>query len=164
MTEPTLIKRNSIGVGVLQFPPMKRSWNTPIWAGFAVTLLAVFSYIPFFIRFPITRDFPWANLLLFLLGGCLLAAGLHRAFRQPERYRGRVTGVIFSVLAVLLCGVFCWGTFVFSRRVPSSSAAPQVGQQAPDFTLADANGKPVALSELRKTNRAVLLIFYRGYW
>jgi len=157
-------RRNSKSVCVLQSHLVKRSWNTPIWAGFAVALVAVFSYIPFFVRFPITRDFPWANLLLFLIGGGLLAAGLHRAFRQPERYRGKVTGVVFSVLAVLLCGLFCWGNFVFSRRVPSSSGAPHVGQQAPDFTLADASGKPVALSELRKTNRAVLLIFYRGYW
>jgi peroxiredoxin len=39
-----------------------------------------------------------------------------------------------------------------------------VGQRAPDFALADANGKTVALSDMLKGNRAVLLIFYRGYW
>jgi len=143
---------------------MKRSWNGRLWAGFAVVLAAVFSYIPIFVRFPITRDFPWANLLLFVLGGWLLAGGLKRAFGQHERYRGKVTGVVFTLVSVALCGLFCWGIFVFARRVPSASGVPQVGQQAPDFTMADANGAQVALADLRKSNRAVLLIFYRGYW
>ena len=141
----------------------RRSWNVPIWAGFAVTLAAPFSYI-FFLRFPSTRDLPWVTLLLFLAGGCLLAIGLRNAFRRPERYRGKVAGIVCSVLGVSLCGFFCWGVVVLSRRVPSSGGAPRVGQQAPDFTLADATGKSVSLSDLRRTNRAVLLIFYRGYW
>lgn len=143
---------------------MRRNWNALIWAGFAVTLVALFSYIPFFIRFPVTRDVPWANLLLFLAGGWMLAAGLRRAYGQPERYRGKVSGPVLGALAIAFCALFCWGSFVFARRVPSSSSAPQVGQQAPDFTMADAGGKPVSLSDLRRTNRAVLLIFYRGYW
>jgi hypothetical protein len=143
---------------------MRRSWNSPIWAGFAVTLAAVFSYIPIFVRFPATRDVPWANLLLFLFGGWLLAAGLKRAYGEPERYGGKVSGAVLGVLALALFGLFCWGNFVFARRVPSASDAPQAGEPAPDFTLPDANGKPVTLSELRKTNRAVLLIFFRGYW
>jgi hypothetical protein len=143
---------------------MRRSWNAPIWAGFAVTLVAVISYIPFFARFPNTRDVPWANLLLFLIGGCLLAIGLKRAYGRPERYRGKVSGVVLGVLTLAMFGLFCWGNFIFSRRLPTSSGVPQVGQAAPDFTLPDANGKPVTLSELRKANRAVLLIFYRGYW
>jgi hypothetical protein len=149
---------------MLQSGRMRRSWNSPIWAGFAVTLAAVFSYIPIFVRFPNTRDVPWVNLLLFLVGGCLLAAGLKRAYGEPERYRGKLSGVVLGVLTLTLFGIFCWGNFVFARRVPSSNGAPQVGQPAPDFALPDANGKPVTLSELRTENRAVLLIFYRGYW
>jgi len=138
---------------------MRRSWNFPIWAGFAVTLVAVFSYIPIFVRFPNTRDVPWANLLLFLTGGCLLAAGLKKAYSEPERYRGKVSGAVLGVLALALFGLFCWGNFVFARRVPSLSGAPQAGQPAPDFTLPDASGKPVTLSELRKTNRACVVDF-----
>ena len=149
---------------MLQSGRMRRSWNSPIWTGFAVTLVAVFSYIPVFVRFPGTRDVPWANLLLFLAGGCVLAAGLKRAYREPERYRGKVGGTVLGVLALALFGLFCWGNFVFARRVPSASGALQVDQPAADFTLQDDNGKPVTLSEMRKTNRAVLLIFYRGYW
>jgi len=143
---------------------MRRSWNSLIWAGFAITLVAVFSYIPIFVRFPVTRDVPWANLLLFLAGGWLLAAGLKRAYGEPERYGGKVNGAVLGALALALFGLFCWGNFVFARHVPSASGAPQAGQTAPDFTLPDANGKPVTLSDLRTANRAVLLIFYRGYW
>lgn len=132
--------------------------------GFAVTVVAAITYVPIFVRFANTRDVPWANLLLFLTGGCLLAAGLKRAYGEPEGYRGKVSGAVFGVLALALFGLFCWGSFVFAQRVPSASGAPRVGQPAPDFTLADTGGKLVTLSELRKANHAVLLIFYRGYW
>jgi len=42
-------------------------------------------------------------------------------------------------------------------------AAPRVGDPAPDFTLPDAHGAAVALSELRGRGR-VLLVFYLGSW
>jgi hypothetical protein len=45
---------------------MKRKWNCPIWVGFVVAVGGLFSY-EFFAQFPITRDFPWANLLLLQL-------------------------------------------------------------------------------------------------
>jgi len=134
------------------------------WAGFGFTLVAAISYVPIFARFPATRDFPWANLLLFLLGGWALAVGNKRAYGQPERYGGKVSGAVLGVLSLALFGLFCWGNFIFARQIPSGAGAPQVGQMAPDFTLPDATGSPVTLSELRKTSRAVLLIFYRGYW
>jgi len=149
---------------MLQSGRMRRSWNFLTWAGFGFTLVAAISYVPIFARFPATRDVPWANLLLFLLGGWVLAAGIKRAYGEPERYSGKVSGAVLGVLALALFGLFCWGNFVFARRVPSSIGAPQPGQAAPDFTLPDATGKAVTLSELRKANRAVLLIFYRGYW
>lgn len=142
----------------------RRSWNSPIWLGFGAALAATLSYVPVFVPFPVTRDVPWVNLLLFLAGGYLLAVGLKRAYGEPERYRGKISGVVLGVLSLALLVLFCWGNFVFARRVPSAGSAPQVGQTAPDFTLPDAHGKPVTLSELRKTSRAVLLIFYRGYW
>ena len=41
---------------------MKRSWNPLIWAGFFLVLAGALSYVPFFALFPVTRDFPWANL------------------------------------------------------------------------------------------------------
>jgi cytochrome oxidase Cu insertion factor (SCO1/SenC/PrrC family) len=142
---------------------MKRNWNGFVWGGFAVVLLAAFSFL-FLIRFPAMRDFPWLNLLLFAAGALLLAAGLRRAFLQPDRYRGKVSGVILSLLSLAIFGLFYYGTFVLTADIPSASSAPRPGATAPDFTLSDATGRPVSLSDLLKKNRAVLLIFYRGYW
>jgi hypothetical protein len=72
-----------------------------------------------------------------------------------------------------------------ARDLPASSGAPQVGQKAPDFTLSDSNGNTVSLGQLLGSGaaatgtpgeasgattvgspapKAVLLIFYRGYW
>ena len=143
---------------------MRRKWNILVWSGFAIVLLALVSYIPFFALFPITRNVPWANILLFLAGGGVLAVGLKRAFRQPELYRGKVAGTILGVLTLALFGFFCVGVFYFTRQIPSAAGALHAGQPAPDFTLSDANGKQVALADLLKNNRAVVLIFYRGYW
>ena len=39
----------------------------------------------------------------------------------------------------------------------------QVGQSAPDFTLASLSGPPVTLSEFRR-DKNVVLVFYRGKW
>jgi hypothetical protein len=143
---------------------VRRNWNFQIWIGFAVVVLAVITYIPVFSLFPATRDFPWVNLLLFLIGICLLALGLNRAFREPKIYRGKVAGSILTGLSLATVALFCYGIFIASKEIPSADNAPRVSQTAPDFTLASADGNPVALSDLLKRNRAVLLIFYRGYW
>jgi hypothetical protein len=143
---------------------VQHRWNILIWAGFAVVLLALISYIPVFSLFPITRDFPWVNLLLFVVGIVLLAVGTRRAVREPTRYRGKVTGSILTALSIAMLGLFCFVIFVASKQIPGTESAIRVGQPAPDFTLTSAEGKPVTLSDLLKTNRAVALIFYRGYW
>ena len=143
---------------------MKRKSNALVWIGFGIALLAFLSYFFLFSRFPATRDVPWANLLLFAVGGWLLGTGLKRAFGQPERYRGKVSGVILGSLGILVFGLFCVYTLYFSKQLPASSDAPRAGQRAPDFALMDAGGKPVTLSDLLQKNRAVLLVFYRGYW
>ena len=143
---------------------MRRSWNWTVWAGFGVALLAAFSYIPIFSRFPSTRDFPWVNLLLFLAAGCLLATGVYRAFAQAGKYRGRISGTVISLLSFILFGLFCFGVFYEGRNIPPARNALRVGQRAPDFMLTGVDGSSVTLSQLRQGNRAVLLIFYRGYW
>ena len=48
------------------------------------------------------------------------------------------------------------------KAVPTQ-AHPRLGQQAPDFTLTDTDGKPVTLSETLKTG-PVVLVFYYGYY
>jgi AhpC/TSA family protein len=141
----------------------KKSWNWFLWIGFLFALGGFFSYT-FFAQFPITRDFPWANLLLFAAGGICLVVGLFRAFGKAQVYRGKIFGPIFATLAILMFGLFSYVLFYELREVPPSTAAPRVGQKAPDFTLPDQDGKDVALSELVGRSKAVALIFYRGFW
>ena len=143
---------------------MKRRSNWVIWAGFVLALIATASYLSFFVQFPITRDVPWVNLLLFFVAGRWLGIGLNRAYRESERYRGKISGAVLGALSLLVFVGFCYLNFSLAKNLPSASASLHVGQQAPGFTLSDANSKPVALSELLKNNRAVLLVFYRGYW
>ena len=145
-------------------------FNWPIWAGFLLSLIAFLSYPFVFVWFPVTRDFPWANLLLFALAAALLVVGVRRAFAPDRRRRSKIAGAILATLSIAIFGFFIFATFIIARRLPASHGAPQVAQKAPDFTLSDTNGKPVSLSELLsspvngKTPRGVLLVFYRGYW
>ena len=143
---------------------MKRKRNWPIWAGFVIVLAGFFSYTFFFAKFPITRDFPWANLLLFCVGGILLLIGLFRAFGRPQVFRGKILASIFTIFSALMVGFFCYVFFYVLRQVPPSVGAPRVGQKAPEFTLPDQNGNAISLSDLRSGSRAVALIFYRGFW
>ena len=84
---------------------MKRSWNILVWLGFAIVVVALVSYIPFFALFPATRDFPWANYLLFLIGGLVLAGGVRRAFRDAEHYRGKISGsILYTSVGATLRG------------------------------------------------------------
>jgi hypothetical protein len=142
--------------------PMRRRWNWMLWVGFVVAVGGLFSY-EFFAQFPVTRDFPWANLLLFSTGGILLVLGLVRAFGRPQLYRGKVFGSIFAVISLLLFAFFAYEIFYVLKQVPLSAQAPRVGQKAPDFTLPDQTGKQVGLAELLSPGGAVL-IFYRGHW
>ena len=150
----------------------RKSWNWSLWLGFVFALAGFLSYT-FFAQFPITRDFPWANLLLFAVGGILLVLGLFRAFGKAQVYRGKIFGPILATLGLLMFGFFSYVFFYQLRQVPPSTGAPRAGQQAPDFTLPDQDDKQVSLADLlsapassvsaAKAN-AVLLIFYRGFW
>jgi hypothetical protein len=145
---------------------MKRKWNWSIWVGFVVAVTGLFSY-EFFARFPITRDFPWANFLLFGIGLALLVIGLFRAFGRPQVYRGKIFGSILAAIAVLCVAFFSYVIFYVLHQVPASAGAPRVGQKAPDFFLLDQNGNPVGLGDLLRGPsgpKAVTLIFYRGFW
>lgn len=141
----------------------KRSWNWSLWLGFLFVLAGFLSY-PLFVLFPVTRDFPWANFLLFAVAGLLLLVGLVRAFGKPQAYRGKIFGSIFAVLSLGVFAVFAYAIFYELRQVPASTGAPRVGQMAPEFTLQDQDDNPVALADLVSGSKAVVLIFYRGFW
>ncbi|HJT68305.1 MAG TPA: hypothetical protein VJ749_17740 [Pyrinomonadaceae bacterium] len=149
-----------------------RRFNWPLWAGFLLTLIAAFSYFAFFVSFPVTRDFPWANLLLFLLAAVLLVVAVRRGFAR-DRARPKLSKVVTSLvttLSALVFAFFIFAIFIAARWLPASTGAPHVGQKVPEFTLSDANGQQVSLNQLLsepidgKTPKGVLLIFYRGWW
>jgi len=149
-----------------------RRFNWPIWAGLLLGLATLFSYPLVFVRWPATRDVPWANLLL--LGATLVAVivGVRRAFAPDRGWVSRIATVAMALLAVATGGAFVYGVLINARHLPSSAESPAVGQKAPQFTLVDQNNTPVSLSALLSTPlhpgstapRALLLIFYRGYW
>ncbi|HEY2960987.1 MAG TPA: hypothetical protein VGJ37_01125 [Pyrinomonadaceae bacterium] len=149
-----------------------RRFNWPLWAGFLLTLIASFSYFAFFVRFPVTRDFPWANLLLFLLAAVLLLLGIRRGFARDRAHptRSKILTSIVSVFGVAIFAFFVFVIFIGGRWLPPSTGAPHVGQKVPEFTLSDSNGRQVSLNELMSTPiegkppKGVLLVFYRGYW
>jgi len=146
--------------------------NWPLWVGFVLTLGAFMTYFFIFVWFPVTRDFPWANLLMFLIAAVLLFMGLRRGF-APDRthpVRSKIVTSIVGILSLTVFALFVFTIFVVGRWLPPSTGAPQVGQRAPEFTLPDTTGRSVSLNELLTAPvngtapKGVLLVFYRGYW
>jgi cytochrome oxidase Cu insertion factor (SCO1/SenC/PrrC family) len=78
-------------------------------------------------------------------------------------------GIRFSLAAFF--AILLSSTTVLAQLGPKDGAdlSPtdlnriKVGQPAPDFSLEDAGGKTIALSEFRD-KKTVVLVFYRGYW
>ena len=151
--------------------------NIRIWAGFLLALFAPISYFVLFYRWPLTRDFPWANYLLFAVGGLLIFSGIRRTFRRPDLYRGKIGGSVLASISLLL---FVYVTGFATKKLPPSKGAPTPGTKAPDFSLPDEYGNTVTLSALLTTTgvddpsqtdmvgagtppNRVMLIFYRGY-
>ena len=139
------------------------------WIGLLLTVLGALSNGLPFTGFP-AAPVPWISLLLSLIGFVVVLFGLWRVFGQSTAYKGKLSGSIAAALSLLfLAGaiLFFWS----ARHIPAeSAAAPQVGQRVPDFTLPDSTGQSVSLTQLfsgsaeNEPPKALLLIFYRGYW
>ena len=139
------------------------------WLALLLTVLGLLSNGLPFIGFPAT-PVPWISLLLSLAGFVVTLIGLWRIFGKSTVYGGKISGSVAAVLSLLfLAGSisFFWG----ARHIPAeASAAPHVGQAVPDFTLPDSTGHSVSLMQLfsasagKQQPKALLLVFYRGYW
>ena len=149
-----------------------RRLNWPLWTGFVLTIAAFLTYFFVFVWFPITRNFPWANLLIFVVALVFLFLGVRRGFASDHSHPigSKIVTSIVATLSVVILGLFIFIIFIGGRWLPASKGAPQVGQRAPEFALPDASGKQVSLNELLtapingNAPKGVLLIFYRGYW
>jgi hypothetical protein len=143
--------------------------------GFLLSFLAFLSYPFLFANFPVTRDFPWANFLLFGTAAGFLFVGCRRAFGGRLLLRGKIVSTIVTLLSVSIFSGFCFIIFHASRQLPASARSPKIGQKAPEFALRDTHENLISLSVLLSTPmdasspsatapKGVLLIFYRGYW
>ena len=146
-----------------------RKRNLAPWVGLLLTVLGLLSNTLPFTGFP-AAPVPWISLLLSIVGFLIVLIGLWRAFGQSAAYRGKISGSIAAVLSALFLAATI-GFFWTARHIPAESAsAPQIGQRVPDFTLPDTTGHSVSLAQLFSTTaaaeppKALLLVFYRGYW
>ena len=139
------------------------------WIGLLLTVLGALSNVLPFIGFP-AAPVPWISFLLSLIGFAVVLFGLWRAFGQSTGYKGKLSSAVAAAFSMLFFSgaiVFFWS----ARHIPRESAdAPQVGQRVPDFTLPNSTGQSVSLTQLfsgsaeKEPPKALLLIFYRGYW
>jgi hypothetical protein len=150
--------------------PRKPRKNTAPWWGLLFAICAIGCNAGFFISIPWQGAIAWLSLLFAALALVFLAVSLWRAYGQAGVYGGKVLSVVLAVIVLLAVGLSAFA-FVETRKLPSAAAAPQVGQKVPDFTLPDTSGKMVSLDQLLAPSsspsqgpKAVLLIFYRGYW
>ena len=143
--------------------------NSAIWIGLILAIAALLSQGLYFTRLPGQHIFPWINLVLAITAVVLLVLGVVRAFRQPQVYRGKISGSISTMLAVVVL-ILTVTMAIDVRNVPASAGAPKIGQKAPDFTLSDIHGQKISLAQLLSNPdggappKAALLVFYRGYW
>src|SRR5688500_19877949 len=108
-----------------------RRLNWPLWLGFLLSVVTFFSYFAIFVWHPVTRDFPWANLLLFLVAAVLLLMGVRRAFTSDRR-RSKIVAAVVTTVAVVVIAFFFFAFFVGGPELPASTGAPHAVQSAAD--------------------------------
>jgi hypothetical protein len=78
------------------------NFNWQIWAGFLLSVAAFLSYPLIFVRYAVTRDFPWANLALFAIAAALLLIGIRRAFASDRPHPRLYAAARFAGYAKIL--------------------------------------------------------------
>lgn len=147
---------------------VRRGFNWPLVLAPIAGVAGLLSFPLLFVRWPVTRDVPWANVVLFLLAGWLLWAGFRRA-AASDRWR---IGQLMCGGVAALVSIAALALFVMARasaaQLPASTHAPAVGDRAPTFMLLDEQGRRTSLASLlseplpgtARAPRGVLLIFY----
>ena len=142
--------------------------SSMLWIGLLVTVLGLASNFLYWLPIP-PRIIPWINLALPLIGLVLVIVGLRRSWPGARAWR-KILGVFVGLISTAVLGLSVW-VHVDAEGVPRSAGAPQIGQKVPDFTLQDSSGQTITLSQLLTSPmansappKAVLLVFYRGYW
>ena len=105
------------------------------------------------------RDNPWPMELAAILA---TAGAIYIAVRAYREKRLRAVATVCAALATLGTVGFLLFVHVATSALPPAPKELAVGTTAPDFTLPDEEGRPVALASSR--GNATLLVFYRGSW
>ena len=138
------------------------------WHPVATAVLALASGIVPYValtstaRLPATlRDRPWPFEVVTAAAAIATAVLMVGAYRQR---RSRAVATVATVLAVANAALLLLLVHVLTFAIPAPPppTALGVGLPAPDFTLPDETGTPVALASMR--GRPTLLVFYRGHW
>jgi len=146
-----------------------RRRNHDPWWGLLLALGAVLCNALFFVNPPARQALPWLSIAMAAGSFLLVVRGLIRAFAKPQLYRGKTLNSVLAPISLLMIALVAFVS-VHSRELPKSAGAPRIGDQAPDFTLTDTTGRQVSLGALfapaadGSQPKAVLLVFYRGYW
>src|ERR1700722_19169953 len=95
-------------------PPL----NWQIWAALLLSLSTFISFRLVFVKWPLTRDFPWPSLLLMGLSGAALVVGVRRSF-APGRLRTLrgIVGVALGLASGAVLAGFVFVVFVAARRL-----------------------------------------------
>jgi hypothetical protein len=138
-------------------------WWHPVGTGLVALASGVVPYLALTAQAKIPaglRDNPWPFEVLTLAATAATVFLAVRAYRQRS---ARAVATVAAVFAVLDAAALLLLVHVATSMLP---AAPQgglaVGALAPDFTLPDETGAPVALASMR--GHPTLIIFYRGHW
>ena len=137
--------------------------------GFLLAVAAVLCNVGFFISLPGQPAIVWVSVVLAAVALFFIVWGLVRTFGRSGISGGRILSSLVATVALVLVGLALF-SFYSARAIPATEGAPAVGQKAPDFTLVDTAGQRVSLSQLLAApagsgpTKAVLLVFYRGYW
>jgi len=130
---------------------MRAGWLAALSVLVSVTAIGVYSR---FLRVAAVRNNPEGYVAALAIAAVI--AGLAVALRR-RWYTWAV--LVLSVMLVLGGAAF---NFVLAR-IPAVQTTLRVGERAPEFTLPDATGRPVALADYRG-KKPVVIVFYRGYW
>ena len=139
-------------------PKSRFDWSK---LGLPIVLLGFLSYFMVFAKYPLTRDFPWVNFPIMLIG--LWMAWKYRWRNRKARLtRARIFSSLLLTGSILIVALFCFYVFSYSYQLPKSSNGLALEQQPKAFTLNDHQGNDASLADYRGKN--LIISFYRGYW
>jgi hypothetical protein len=130
---------------------MRSGWLAVLSLLISVGAVAVYSQL---LRVPAVRNHPEGYVAAFAIAATIAAL----AVALGRRWYGWAT-LVLSLVLLLGSATF---NFVLAR-IPDARTTLRVGEPPAEFTLPDADGRPVSLADYRG-QKPVVLVFYRGYW